>query len=134
MKLGIVVADFNSEITSKMEVSARKHAESKGISVAELIHVPGVYDIPLAAKKLLKKKNIDAVVVLGAVIKGGTSHDEVIANSTANALTKLSLEFEKPVALGMSGPVMNRKQAIERAEPYAKNAVEAAGKMFFALK
>ena len=69
MKLGIVVAEFNSEITSKMESAARDYAESKGIFVAEIIHVPGVYDIPLAAKKLLKKKNIDAVVALGSVFK-----------------------------------------------------------------
>ena len=85
-------------------------------------------------KKLLEKKNIDAVAVLGAVVKGGTSHDEVIAHSTANALTQLSLEFEKPVALGISGPAMGRKQAMERAVPYAKNAVDAAAKMFKALK
>jgi 6,7-dimethyl-8-ribityllumazine synthase len=134
MKLGIVVAEFNGEITSSMEAAAKKHAASKGIEVAEIIHVPGVYDIPLAVKKLLKKKGIDAVVTLGAVIKGGTGHDEVIAHSTANALALLSLEFEKPVSLGISGPCMNKKQAMERAVPYAKNAVDAAVKMFSVVK
>ena len=134
MKLGIVVAEFNREITSKMESAAKKHAASKGIVVAETIHVSGVYDIPLAAKKLLKKKDVGAVVALGAVIKGGTGHDDVIAHSTANALALLSLEFEKPVALGVSGPRMNKKQAMERAVPYAKNAVDAAMKMFSVAK
>jgi len=134
MKIGIVVAEFNNEITSKMELAAVNRAKSRGVTISELIIVPGVYDIPLAVKKLLKKKNVEAVVALGAVIKGETSHDEVIAHSTANVLALLSLEFEKPVTLGISGPRMSKKQAIERAIPYAENAFDAAVKMISVLK
>src|SRR3989344_218614 len=128
-RIAIITAEFNGSITKRMERIAEMHAESIGVSVARKINVPGVYDLPLAAKKMLKLKDIDAVVVLGAVVQGGTSHDEVIANSTAKALAELSLEFEKPVALGISGPRMTMQQAEERAGEYAKNAVNAAAKL-----
>ena len=75
------------------------------------------------------KKNVDAVVTLGAIIKGQTKHDEVIANSTANALAKLSLKYSKPVSLGITGPGIQERQAFARIRPVSERAVEAIVKI-----
>ncbi len=126
LKLAFVVCDFNKEITSEMESTAKTYAKTQGAEVGEVIRVPGAYDAPLAAKKLLYDKSNDAVVVLGAIIKGDTLHDEVIGHSTAQSLTKLSLEFNKPITLGILGPGATEEQAHARKREYAERAVDAA--------
>ncbi len=133
MKIGIVVSEFNYDITMSMLERAKAHADFLGAKVEDTIHVPGVYDMPLAVKKLLGKKNIDGVVALGAVIEGETDHDEVVINQASRKLTDLSLEFEKPVGLGITGPGMSRLQAEARIER-AKAAVESVVKMNRVLK
>jgi len=124
--LGIVVSEFNKEITSKMEEHALHYAKKSGAKVVRTIHVYGAFDMPLAVKKLLEQKNVDAVVTLGAIIKGETRHDELIAYTVANALTRLSLQFNKPVTLGISGPGVSWELAEARVDDYAKRAVLAA--------
>jgi len=124
--LGIVVADFNGELTKEMEMVATERIKTQNARLETVIHVPGVYDIPLASKKILLDKKIDAIVTLGAVIKGETKHDEVICQSTANTLTELSLEFNKPIALGIIGPGATDEQAEARKKEYAERAVDAA--------
>ncbi len=124
--LGFIVAEFNPEITKEMEKTALEHAKKVGAVISTTIHVPGVYDIPLAVKKLLLDKRIDAVVTLGAVIKGDTKHDEVICQSTANTLATLSLDFNKPISLGIIGPGATDAQADARKKEYAERAVDAA--------
>ncbi|MFZ5500298.1 MAG: 6,7-dimethyl-8-ribityllumazine synthase, partial [Candidatus Micrarchaeota archaeon] len=91
-----------------------------------MLDVPGVYDMPLVVKKMLMDKSIDAVVALGAVVKGETAHDEVITKDVAKRLGELSLQFNKPVALGIIGHNAERKKAEERADEYAVRATEAA--------
>lgn len=125
VRLGLVVADFNEEITAKMAEVARARADALEVEVADEVHVFGAYDTPLAAKRLLVRDDVDGVVVLGAVVTGETKHDEMIFAATAKTLQELALEFDKPVALGISGPGQTWDQAVERAE-YAGNAVEAA--------
>jgi len=127
--LGIVVSEFNYDITSMMMKRAEEHAKFLGAKVIEVITVPGAYDIPIMVKKLLAKKNIDAVVALGAIIKGDTSHDEMIGSQLARKLMDLSLESGKPVGLGVSGPGQTRAQAMDRIDDYAKRGVEAAIKL-----
>jgi len=128
IKIGFVVAEFNRDITYQMEILGEEHAKFLGAEVTEKIYVPGAYDMPLAIKKLLEKKDIDAVVTIGCVIEGDTSHDEVVVAQVTRKMTDLSLEYGKPVALGISGPGMTRMQAMERMD-YAKRAVEAAVKL-----
>ncbi|WNY23398.1 6,7-dimethyl-8-ribityllumazine synthase [Methanimicrococcus hongohii] len=128
IKIGFVVAEFNRDITYQMEILGEEHAKFLGAEVTEKIYVPGAYDMPLAIKKLLENKDIDAVVTVGCVIEGDTSHDEVVVAQVTRKMTDLSLEYGKPVALGISGPGMTRMQAMERMD-YAKRAVEAAVKI-----
>ncbi len=129
IRLGIVVCEFNWEITRPMLARALGHAAKIGAEVAEVAKVPGVFESPLAVKRMLRKKSVDAVVVLGAVVKGGTRHDELIARTSARAYTVLSLEFGKPVGLGVIGPGASWKQAKSRSMEYAERSVSAAVKM-----
>ena len=128
-RLAIVVSEFNSEITSKMLERARNHADEVGAKVSYVFYVPGTFDMPLAVERLLKKKNVDAVVTLGAVIKGETRHDDIVAENAARLIADLSLKFGKPVALGVLGPGMTVEQARERADLMPVRAVNAAVNM-----
>lgn len=123
-KIGLVVAEYNREITSSMREEAENAAEENGAEV-EIVHVPGSYDTPLAAKKLADKESIDCVTVMGAIIEGETDHDTIIGNSTAKTLQEVSLEAEKPVTMAITGPGMTAEEAYERTH-YAYNAVEGA--------
>ncbi len=107
---------------------AKRHAKFLEATIEAEILVPGVWEIPVAVRKLLAEKNIDAVVTLGAVIEGETEHDEIIMQHTTRKLMDLALEHGKPVALGISGPGMTRLQALDRVNEYARRAVESAVK------
>lgn len=128
INIGIVAAEFNYDITYAMVELAKEHAKFLNACVVEVMKVPGTYDIPLGVKFLLSRDEIDCVVTLGAVIEGQTEHDAIIAQQASRKIIDLSLEFNKPVALGISGPGMSRLEAHERVD-YAKRAVEAAIKM-----
>lgn len=129
MKIGIVVSEFNYDITSMMLERAKEHAKFLGAEITEIVHVPGVFDMPLAIKRLLKKDSIDGVVTLGAVIQGETKHDETVISHAARKIADLALEYDKPVGLGINGPGMTRMQAQKRIER-AKAAVESVVKLW----
>ncbi|MGB8026713.1 MAG: 6,7-dimethyl-8-ribityllumazine synthase [Nitrososphaeraceae archaeon] len=133
IRLAIVVAEFNKEITNEMLEIAISHSKKLNMHIKKICHVPGTFDMPLVVEKLLKKQQIDVVVTLGAVIKGETGHDQVIANNTARLLSNLSLKYQKPVTLGITGPDMTLKHAKQRAKIVPKTAVEAANKMVMRL-
>ena len=134
VNIGFVVSEFNEDVTSKMLERARKHAESLGADVKYICYVPGTFDMPLMIENLLQKKDVDAVVTLGAVIKGETSHDEIVANNTARLIADLSLRYGKPVTLGISGPRMSESQAKDRINAVSVRAVTAAVKMTSRIK
>ena len=133
-KLGMVVSDFNADITHMMSKIAEEHATFLGAKVTKLIRVPGAFDMPLAVSKLTEKKDIDGVVCLGTVIEGDTKHDEIVANNAARKIADISVTSGKPVSLGISGPKMTRADGVKRIEGYAKRSVESAIKMIRRLK
>jgi 6,7-dimethyl-8-ribityllumazine synthase len=133
MRIGIVCSEFNYDITQMMLERAKEHAKFLDVDVSKVVMAPGVYDMPLAVKALLKDKGIDGVVALGAVIEGETEHDQVIIGQAARKLTDLAVEFEKPVGLGITGPGMSRLQAEDRIER-AKDAVESVVKQWKSLR
>jgi 6,7-dimethyl-8-ribityllumazine synthase len=128
IRIGAVVSEFNYDITMMMLERAREHAEFLGASITQVVKVPGVFDMGLAIKKLLQRTEIDGVITLGAVIEGETEHDELVISHASRKIADLSIEFEKPIGLGISGPGMTRLQAQERIER-AKAAVEAVVKL-----
>ena len=108
---------------------ALETAKKLDLDVIHTSHVPGIFDMPLIIDKLLQKNDVDAVVTLGAVIKGQTKHDEVISHAAARSLTDLSLKYQKPVSLGISGPGMQERHAYARIRPVAERAIEALVKI-----
>ncbi|MFC7199999.1 6,7-dimethyl-8-ribityllumazine synthase [Halospeciosus flavus] len=125
VSLGLVVARFNASVTEQMEESARRAADAAGADVVETLRVPGAYDTPLAADRLARRDDVDAVAVLGAIVTGDTDHDQVIAQTAADKLSEVSLERDTPVALGVIGPGMSGAEARERTDKGAE-AVESA--------
>ena len=123
--LGLVVAEFNRSVTEAMETAATDAAEAAGATVVETVYVPGAYDAPLAADRLARRDEVDAVAVVGAIVTGDTEHDRTIGHATAQRLTDVSLERDTPVTLGISGPGMSGDEARARVDKGA-DAVEAA--------
>lgn len=134
MNIAIVTAEFNSEITSKMLDLAIEKANALKMNIKYTAQVPGVFDMPLMIDTLLQRKDVDAVITLGAVIKGQTKHDELISHVTAKTIADLSIKHQKPVTLGITGPGMSDRQAHQRIRPVAERAVEAAKKLFEELE
>jgi len=124
-----VVSEFNEEVTSRMLSVAQEKANLMKLKIVYTCKVPGVFDMPIIVDELLKKKDVEGVVTLGAIIKGQTKHDEVISHSTAKSLTDLSIKYQKPVSLGISGPGMQERHAYARIRPVAEHAVEAVVKL-----
>lgn len=134
MNIAIVVSEFNEDVTSRMLAIAKEKADLMKLKISYICMVPGAYDMPIIVDSLLQKKDVDAVVTLGAIIKGQTKHDEVISHAAAQALTNLSLKYQKPVSLGISGPGMQERHAYARIRPVAERAVEAVVKISDELK
>ena len=129
-----MVSEFNQQVTSRMLSVAQEKAKLLKLNVKYTCKVPGVYDIPILVDTLLQKEDVDGVATLGVIIKGQTKHDEIIAHSTATKLTDLSLKYQKPVSLGISGPGMEERQAFARIRPVAERAIEALIKISKELK
>ena len=132
-RLGLVVAQYNSAVTDPMAAAARDAAGERDATIGETLPVPGVYDAPLAADRLARRSDIDAVAVVGAVVTGDTDHDRVIADATAAALTDISLDRDVPVTFGVSGPGQSGAEARERIDKGAE-AVNAAVDMVETLQ
>ena len=115
-KFGIVASRFNSAIVDRLVEGAIDCLTRHGVSGENitLVKVPGAWEIPLAAKKLAKREDIDAVIALGAVIRGATPHFEYVAAEVSKGLANVSLEVEKPITFGII-TADTLEQAIERA-------------------
>ena len=122
MKVGIVVARFNEFITSKLLSGAidglvRHDVKEDDVDVA---WVPGAFEIPLVASKMAKSRKYDAVICLGAVIRGSTSHYDYVCNEVSKGIAAVSMENDIPVMFGVI-TTENIEQAIERAGTKAGN-------------
>ncbi|HXQ94416.1 MAG TPA: 6,7-dimethyl-8-ribityllumazine synthase [Thermoplasmata archaeon] len=128
MRIALVASEFNYDVTYAMVERAKEEVTFLGAKLGPVVKTPGVYDMPLVVKVLFERGDVDAVVTLGAVIEGETKHDEVVMNQAARKLVDLSVEYGKPVGLGISGPGETRLQAQDRIEN-AANAVRAVVKL-----
>ncbi len=122
LKIAIVASRFNEFITSKLIGGAQDCLVRHGVSNDDitLAWVPGAYEIPLAAKKLAKSGNYDAVICVGAVIRGSTSHYDYVCAEVSKGIAAVSLETEVPVLFGVL-TTDTIEQAIERAGTKAGN-------------
>lgn len=122
LKIGIVAARFNEFIVSKLVSGALDSLKRHGVNEddIELAWVPGAFEIPLIAKNMAKSKKYDAVLCLGAVIKGSTSHYDYVCAEVSKGIASVSLEEETPVMFGVL-TTDSIEQAIERAGTKAGN-------------
>jgi 6,7-dimethyl-8-ribityllumazine synthase len=132
-RIAIVQADFNHEITTRMADDAVAYARQLGCTVAHHLHVAGAYDIPLTAKVLAERADVDAVVAIGCIIQGETGHDQLIAREVARKLADLAFQAEKPIGLAVTGPRMTKAQAEARIH-VARHAVAAVTQQWRGLQ
>ena len=122
IKIGIVAARFNEFIVSKLVGGAQDACVRHGVKDEDidLAWVPGAFEIPLAAQKLAQSGKYDAVICLGAVIRGSTSHYDLVCNEAAKGIAQVNLQTGVPVTFGVI-TTENIEQAIERAGTKAGN-------------
>lgn len=134
IRIAIIVSEFNSDITFQMLNKAKDHAQKIKADVRYICFAPGSFDMPLLIEELLKKNDVDAAVTLGAVIKGETSHDDIVAENAARLIADLALKYGKPIGLGITGPDMTLEQAKDRIDIVPLRAVNAAVNMAMRIK
>lgn len=122
MKTAIVVARFNEFITSNLLSGAVDTLKRENISEEDItvVWVPGAFEIPLLAAKLAKSKKYDAIICLGAVIRGNTDHYTYVCNEVSKGISQVSANYELPVMFGIL-TTDTIEQAIERAGTKAGN-------------
>ncbi|MCL1935437.1 MAG: 6,7-dimethyl-8-ribityllumazine synthase [Defluviitaleaceae bacterium] len=122
LKVSIVVSRFNEFITSKLLGGSIDALTRLGVNKNDIdvVWVPGAFEIPLVASKLAKEEKYDAVICLGAVIRGSTSHYDYVCSEVTKGIATVSLNTGKPVIFGVI-TTENIEQAIERAGTKAGN-------------
>ena len=122
LRFGLVISRFNEFITKKLLEGAQDALQRHGVNEAdvEIAWVPGSFEIPSVAKKLAQSKRYDAVICLGAVIRGGTPHFDYIAAEVSKGVAKVGLETGLPITYGII-TADTLEQAIERAGTKAGN-------------
>ncbi|MBO8205372.1 6,7-dimethyl-8-ribityllumazine synthase [Prochlorococcus marinus] len=120
LKVGIVIARFNDLITNKILSGCLDCLKRHGLDTSEssnqvdIVWVPGSFELPIAAKTLLKKKSYDVVIALGAVIRGETSHYDVVISEASKGIAQVSNENNVPIIFGVL-TTDTMQQALERA-------------------
>lgn len=116
LRIGIVVSRFNETVTARMLAGAREALQQHGVrdEDVDVAWVPGAFELPLIAKKLAESRRYDAVVCLGAVIRGETPHFEFVAGEAARGIGQVALDTGLPVVFGVVTP-NTVEQAMDRA-------------------
>jgi 6,7-dimethyl-8-ribityllumazine synthase len=139
VNIGIVAGRFNDFITKELLRAALSELKDYGVFESQIttVWVPGSLEMPVTALKLANKKNIDAVICLGAVIRGDTYHFEVVANETGRGLMDVSLKTAKPVIMGVlttDTVSQAQKRAQVKGENKGRDCAKAAMEMIQLLK
>ncbi|NND01328.1 MAG: 6,7-dimethyl-8-ribityllumazine synthase [Acidimicrobiia bacterium] len=126
LRIGVVVATFNSEVTGGLLTGALLYLHDVGADATKIVEVPGAFEIPLVAKRIAESKEVDAVVALGAVVKGDTDHYDHVAHRASEGLMRVTLETGVPVTFGILTS-RSAEDALQRSAPGEGNkGAEAA--------
>lgn len=127
LKVAIVVAEWNEEITEALYEGARESLLAHGLKKQNIIrkNVPGTFELTLGALWLAEKKDVHAVITLGCVIQGDTPHFDYICQAVSYGITEVNIKTKKPVVFGVL-TTLNKKQALERAGGKLGNKGEEA--------
>jgi 6,7-dimethyl-8-ribityllumazine synthase len=126
LRAAVLAATFNEAIVDRMLAAVKAEAEAADVEISCVIRVPGAYELPLAADRMLARIDCDFVVILGYIERGETQHGEVMGQVVHHSLIRSSLKYETPLGLGIIGPGATLEQADQRAEAYGRAALVAA--------
>ena len=129
VRVGAVVSLFHEELTGAMLASARRELLAAGMEDdgMRVVWVPGAFELPLVARRLARRADVDAVLCFGLVLKGETTHDQYVATAAANGILQASLETDKPVLFGVL-TCDSMEQAVSRALPPDQGGMEDKGR------
>ena len=116
MKFGIVVSEWNTEITEALYKGAFETLVKHGAKEENILkkYVPGSFELTLGAQLVAENTDVDAIIILGCVIQGETKHFDFICNGVTQGITDLNIKYKKPFVFGLLTP-NNQQQAIDRA-------------------
>ncbi|MBK7641727.1 MAG: 6,7-dimethyl-8-ribityllumazine synthase [Planctomycetes bacterium] len=132
-RIGVVVSSYHGAITGAMLESALEELGRAGTVATRLVQAPGVFEIPLLARELARRKDIDAVLCFGLVLRGETTHDHWVAHGAVSGLMQATLETGKPLALGIL-TCAKLSQARARAKNKGVEVARAALESLAALR
>jgi 6,7-dimethyl-8-ribityllumazine synthase len=122
LRIAVVVSRFNEFVTSRLLAGAKEVLTKAGLSEDDLVlvRVPGAFEIPLVVRRLARSGRFDAIICLGAVIRGETPHFEYISAEASHGIAQAALDFDLPVVFGVL-TTDNAAQALERAGQLERN-------------
>jgi len=130
LSIGIVQARFNADITNTLADACKKELLHLGVAEKDIVHltVPGALEVPVALQALAEKSRFDALVALGCIIRGETYHFELVANESGAGVTRVSLDYQVPIANAII-TTENMEQAIARQTEKGRDAARVAVEM-----
>ena len=129
MNIAIVCGSFHKTEVSKMLEWASDEASQRGLTLTDVVWVPGAMEVPLALNRLLARDDIEGAACLGIIEKGHTQHGLAMGQSVMQSIIDLQLNWDKPVGLGIIGPGAEPEHIGPRLEPHARAAVAAISAM-----
>ena len=129
MNIAIVCGSFHKSEVSKMLEWASDEASQQGLTLTDVVWVPGAMEVPLALNRLLARDDIQGAACLGIIEKGHTQHGLAMGQSVMQSIIDLQLTWDKPVGLGIIGPGAETEHIGPRLEPHARAAVAAISAM-----
>jgi 6,7-dimethyl-8-ribityllumazine synthase len=130
LNIGIVQARFNADITNHLAQACKNELLALGVSEKDILHVtvPGALEVPVALQALAEKSRFDALIALGCIIRGETYHFELVANESGAGVTRVSLDYQLPIANAII-TTENMEQAIARQDEKGRDAARVAVEM-----
>ena len=130
LNIGIVQARFNADITNALADACKTELLALGVSEKDIDHVtvPGALEVPVALQAMAEKGTYDALIALGCIIRGETYHFELVANESGSAVTRVSLDYQIPVANAIL-TTENLEQALARQTDKGRDAAQVAVEM-----
>ncbi|CAM8653290.1 RibH Riboflavin synthase beta-chain [Comamonadaceae bacterium] len=130
LNIGIVQARFNADITNALANACKTELQALGVSEKDIDHVtvPGALEVPVALQAMAEKGTYDALIALGCIIRGETYHFELVANESGSAVTRVSLDYQIPVANAIL-TTENLEQAVARQTDKGRDAAQVAVEM-----
>ncbi len=129
MKIAIVCGSFHREEVGKMLEWASNESSKHGLTIEEVVWIPGAMEVPLALDRLLARDDIDGAACLGIIEKGQTQHGLAMGQAVIKSIIELQIVHQKPVGLGIIGPGAEPEHIEPRLEPHARAAVAAVAAM-----